>query len=451
MTSIYKKNAENRINIQYNRGRFYIDLYFWISILVIVIASILGTNHSTASSLVVIGLFASLFFKPQYMVGTLIYMTIFDDYLLAFDSQSYSRYFVLIFVLSVFVSMLGNKDGKICISKKILYLIMLALFGIMLSMHGYYGYTSFPIVYLVNILMLMGFMLCPIYNERKLLTQIKAISIIAVIYLLYIMSKGNLALLSSGQRFTAQENINANQFAIGLAILAVIIVGCFLIDNMKKKLMYGILLIVVMVSLFLTGSRSGLIAAVCSCAIILLLYLKEKANYKGKGIFFIIAAVLTFISLYYYLQIKYPALMNRFTVESVFASGGTHRLEIWGAFLTNDFPNHWLLGIGFDPGNMVNCTRNYLNMSYGAHNIIIDILARSGVVGLILYLKCFIGSLVEFCKYYKYDDLQILSIGMIICTFANGIGENVVAGRFIWLSLGIGYILINRKNDKVIL
>lgn len=436
-----------KIDSQYQGRHLYIDPYFFICILVVVVASILGKNHSTISSLIVIGMYSLLFFRPQYMVGTLIYMTIFDDYLLAFNSQSYSRYFVLIFVLSTLFITLANKDRISSHSRNILYVLFLAVFGVLLSWHGLYGYTSFPMVYLINILMLIGFMLCPIHNPAKLLQQIKTITVIAVVYLLYIMIKGNVSSMSAGQRFTVEADVNANQFAIGIAILTVIIVGCFLINNMNGKLPYGISLIIALISLFLTGSRSGLIAAVCSSVMILLLYLIVKANYKGKGLILIIALAGMLIGLYYYLQIRYPELMSRFTVQSISASGGTHRLAIWGAFLKNDFSTHWLLGIGFDPENMVSCTRKYLGMSYGAHNFIIDILARSGIIGLILYMKFFIGALKQFIKHYKYNDWQILSIGMLICTFANGIGENVLTGRFIWLALGLGFLLMNNVEE----
>ena len=435
-----------RTDIEDKRRRLYINPYYWISILVVLIISILGRNHSSVSSLIVIGLYSSLFSRPQYMIGVLIYTTIYDDYLLAFNSQSYTRYFVLVFIISTFLGALYNKERISSQGNRVLYVLSLAFLGIILSCYGLYGYTSFPMVYLINILMLMGFMFCPIHDAVKILQQIKTLSFVAVIYLLYIMINGDVASLSAGQRFTVEADINANQLAIGIAFLVVIIMGCFLIDNMRRKLLYGTALVITMISLFLTGSRSGLIAAVCSSAIVLLLFLVIKANYKGKGLIVISALTIILIILYYYLQIKYPELMSRFTVENITASGGTHRLAIWEAFLKNDFSRHWLFGIGFDPDNMVGCTRKYLSMSYGAHNLVIDILARSGIIGLILYLYFFIGSLKKFIKHYKYNDWQIISIGMLVCTFVNGIGENILTGRFLWLSLGIGFLLMNNTD-----
>lgn len=440
--------VENRrIHIEDKGQHLYINPYYWISIIVVLIISILGRNHSLASSIVVIGLYSLLFSRPQYMIGVLIYTTIYDDYLLAFNSQSYTRYFVLVFVVSTLFWALANKGKISSHGKSVLYVLFLAVFGVLLSCYGLYGYTSFPVVYLINILMLIGFMFCPIHDAEKLLQQIKALSFIAVIYLLYIMIKRDAASLSAGQRFTVEADINANQLAIGIAVLTVIIMGCFLIDNMRRKFLYGTALAIILISLFLTGSRSGLIAAVSSSAIVLLLFLIIKANYKGKGLILIVALAAMLIVLYYYLQIKYPELMSRFTVQDISASGGTHRLAIWGAFLKYDFSRYWLLGIGFDPGNMVSCTRNYLGMSYGAHNFVIDILARSGIVGLALYLIYFIGSLKRFVINYKFNDWLIIPIGMLICTFVNGIGENILTGRFLWLSLGVGFLLMNNTDN----
>ena len=198
-----------RTDIEDKRRRLYINPYYWISILVVLIISILGRNHSSVSSLIVIGLYSSLFSRPQYMIGVLIYTTIYDDYLLAFNSQSYTRYFVLVFIISTFLGALYNKERISSQGNRVLYVLSLAFLGIILSCYGLYGYTSFPMVYLINILMLMGFMFCPIHDAVKILQQIKKLFALSKY-----SSKGSLTIICTS--FTDSIVSQFNEYVLDL-------------------------------------------------------------------------------------------------------------------------------------------------------------------------------------------------------------------------------------------
>jgi O-antigen ligase len=124
---------------------------------------------------------------------------------------------------------------------------------------------------------------------------------------------------------------------------------------------------------------------------------------------------------------------------------------VWKAFLTEYFPHYWLFGIGFDIRNIVYAIADVNGIGHGAHNIIIDILASSGIYGLFLYLSLFVKTTKEVRISARKDCSALLPFAMLICIIFTGIGENVVRGRLFWFSVALCIIfatLINKEQNN---
>ena len=85
-------------------------------------------------------------------------------------------------------------------------------------------------------------------------------------------------------------------------------------------------------------------------------------------------------------------------------------------------------------------------VGHGAHNIIVDILSASGVIGLLVYTFYFSKCIRLFLKSASYHLDVLVPLGMLICILAMGVGENVIRAKMVWLCIGFGFAAIN--GDK---
>ena len=79
--------------------------------------------------------------------------------------------------------------------------------------------------------------------------------------------------------------------------------------------------------------------------------------------------------------------------------------------------------------------------------MIIDILASTGVVGLLLYSSMFIRGYRESTKLIKKDMSVIIPFAIFTASLAIGIGENVLRGRFVWMSIAL-ILVLKRLFEK---
>lgn len=123
-------------------------------------------------------------------------------------------------------------------------------------------------------------------------------------------------------------------------------------------------------------------------------------------------------------------------------------MDVWKAYFSNLFPKYWFIGMGFDPSNFYYGISILNTEAHGAHNIIVEILSRTGIVGMILYTGCLVGFFGATGKKLRTNKAVLLPIAMVITTLINGIGENILTGRFLWFGIGLGYMLLNTNSQE---
>ncbi len=422
------------------------DLFTGYAFFLTAAACLVGSNGSKTLMLVITAMFAPLVLMPEILLGPILFFTIFDDFLLVSSSASASRFLTIFFIVGAMFSVL--KRGTI--KRASFYLLVLIFFGVVLSYYSVMGYTSFPISYILNVMLAIAMLNLSVTSSEKISKQIYSYAVLTLVYVYFLLAQNGFDALVDGNRMSISADVNSNQLAMGLAIVMALLVSNLLL--FKKHILLNVLFIGAnLVALFLTGSRSALVAAVVATFLLYIISANDKRSKRNAFLLLILSAALLAV-IYNALQKNFPLLMERFTAESVEESGGTGRLDVWTNFFVHLFPKHWFIGMGFDPANLYYGIGALNAKAHGAHNVLVDILSRTGIVGLILYTVCFVKFFGVTLKKLRTDTFLIMPIAIVLTILINGIGENVLNTRFLWFGIGLGYMILfaeNKDNEKI--
>lgn len=424
------------------QNRLYANYAFFLTIA----ACLAGSIGSTTLMLGITLLYAPLFLRPEHLLCPLLFFTIFDDFLLVASNASASRFITIFFVFGAALSILR----KGTIKQTSLYFMLLIALSIVLSFYSAYGRTSFPITSLLNMLLTIAMLNLSVTSAESVSKQFYKYAALTVIYIYLLLFRNGFDSLVEGIRMSIAKNVNSNALAMGLAIVMAILVGDLLLY--KKHIFSSIVLITAnCVALFLTGSRSAMIAAIVASFLLYIINAQDKRSKRNAFYLLVISSVLLVV-IYRAMEHFFPTIMERFTAENIGDTGGTGRLDVWKNYLTHFFPKYWLFGMGGDSTNLYYGLVSLNVEAHGAHNIVIEILSTSGVVGLVLYAVCFIKFFSATTSQLRINRSQILSIAIVLTMLINGIGENTMGSRFTWFGIGLGFMFFYSatKKDEII-
>ena len=180
--------------------------------------------------------------------------------------------------------------------------------------------------------------------------------------------------------------MDPNDFATGLAMAFAL---CLVELKQKRKVIFNsFCLLSLLAIVYFTGSRGGLLTMLV-IIFIWVMSLKGRKKFIILGSFAAAAAALFTCA---ELGIG-PSMLQRFSITSLIASGGTGRSDIWKAalaFFVKQDPFHMLFGNGLgsfaDTVKYVQVGHDY---RYESHNMFINILIEGGVTGLVFLIACF--------------------------------------------------------------
>jgi O-antigen ligase len=181
-----------------------------------------------------------------------------------------------------------------------------------------------------------------------------------------------------------------------------------------------------------------------------LYWVKIRSLNFGKALGITVLLSVLGIIVYFVVLYSFPVLMERFTVNDVVDSGGSGRVEVWITYLVHYFPEYWLVGIGYDSLNMYYAIEAITGAGHGAHNIIIEILSSTGLVGLAIYGITIFRSYRDMSRETRKDIDMLIPVALLTNSLVIGIGENAISGRFVWLAIALGVVFIelNKKGKK---
>lgn len=239
--------------------------------------------------------------------------------------------------------------------------------------------TDFVVGYILNAALYICITAIP-YNraELELLEDIQ-ILLLVILNALALFSSGTeddrTTLLIMGQ--TSDPNYFVGFFIFPLAVaLKKMVSG-------KYSLLYLALIGVSLYSVFLSGSRGGLLAVAVTVAAFAFLY---PSDFAKRFLFLFGGLLLILIFWTVFKPILPEKIVERMSLSSVVESGGTGRLEIWESMLQEimDQPEKFLLGRGINSRHRMIKQGSLVHVV--AHNQIIQTLYNQGLIGLLAFL-----------------------------------------------------------------
>lgn len=213
--------------------------------------------------------------------------------------------------------------------------------------------------------------------------------------------------------------------------------------NIKKKLIYLLLVLPITFLLILLGSRGVTISVILGILIIFVNSILKRKQFK-KAI--IIVASLIFIIL---LSIKFipTEVIQRFNYKSLMEGGGGARLEIWLSAI-DKFKEEGIKQkiIGNGLGSFIDIVNiKQYGQKMGSHNIIISSLIDGGIIGVGIVCSIFI---ILFKRAYSSKNiiafalLSSIFISRLTLDFSTTFWENIMLAILILKSK----IYLNKTN-----
>lgn len=300
--------------------------------------------------------------------------------------------------------LLGKKYIKFNLTQTIIYLLM--VFFVLRNNPSIKSLSAVVVLYTVAMLTLVVtasyqgeewidyfFKICKVwYMFYALYTIIEKFSVYLFLFSVMLFPSGADTLYSqynSGCMPGLTNHYSTNGMLLGAGI---IIFGSELIYRKRKKdiLLFAIMLI----ALLLTGKRSDIIFTVGGLYLAYYCFMSNKKKTRLTNTI----TIIIFVSLALFIVINFiPSLatfINRF--ESTAESGDVTlgRTKMW-AVAMDCFLENPVLGIGW--GRF-----KYRNLKeWNAHNIYVQLLAETGIVGFLVYIFFFISTLVKSWQYLK--------------------------------------------------
>ncbi|MGN0818807.1 MAG: O-antigen ligase family protein [Christensenellaceae bacterium] len=233
-----------------------------------------------------------------------------------------------------------------------------------------------------------------------------------------------------------QEVDPNNQAAF--ALVGISIAVYFLFYEKKYKLPAIITLFVNTVSMFMTGSRGGLVSMF---AILIFVILFNKTNSSISSIFKKLAIFAGVIFVIYFVLKNFipPNITDRlFDIGGY--EGGSERTTIWKNALKL-LQEDWNLIFGAGWGDYFGYNGFYNAM----HNTYLAMLCDVGIIGFVLFFMPIVQKTLHCIKYKEYLPVMLLIAGFFPCFFLDAINK-----RFFWnvIIFMLIFVIDNNPQEK---
>jgi O-antigen ligase len=235
------------------------------------------------------------------------------------------------------------------------------------------------------------------------------------------------------------ELLNPNRVAMLLAQINSFFFGYFIISKKPKRFIITLIILITTYFIFMTGSRSSMLAFVFSTFLISIIIIHKKRN------FVINLFIIVFITsiLYAYFSFFHTGIINKYSINNIIKSGGSGRISIWVAIINNILPRFYLFGVGLGGENVIKAVTPFLKIPRGTHNFLLTVITETGIVGFFLYFIFYSYFIkIIFTKYFKVKYI-IIPFTMFLTAVITGAGENIFSEVFLWFSIGFSFLIIN--------
>jgi O-antigen ligase len=272
-------------------------------------------------------------------------------------------------------------------------------------------------------------------NQHMINSFKKSIVIISLFYSLITFIKF-IFLGANEIGFAAKGEIGSQRFGF----IYVIALWILFFNIKNNKLVNSLFIVVIMVGLILTFSRSGLVSLVFS-GLIFLFYnffnWIKNPNLNGFYKFFIL--IILFIILFLFLSIQFPLVFDFFNERLIqfFAGNSDEQLDLQNSNSSEGFRIHliknaiiFLLNNPLTGSGFLGIWVISEDLSGSAHNQYLDILFRTGIVGFLIYIYILyriFKKLYNFDKSLFWGFIAVLFYGFVHETFKLSHGAFVLS------------------------
>lgn len=422
------------------------DKYLIFSVLLFMYFIAISNFKNFFLSLIAI-LFCLIFInRPQYLLPHVIITSLFGDYFVALPGIGMSRIVGIFFVLSVCIR--KYKSGSIiCINRKLFISIsILSLLSLISCMNSITGNMISAYVLILNFMIMASISMLSYEELIEGLFSLRINTIIMILNILFSILFGKATFYA--ERLTFHETLNSNGLGMAVVQLAIFLLAIMYFKNIQQNKKINIILVLCCIFIILlTGSRTSLIAVLGTISFLFIYYGLFNEEKIIKIQYILIPIILFFAVLFIINNVKIE-MFNRFTADSVMETGGSGRSEIWQSALENVYPKYPIFGVGIGVENTVAALSPYgLPNNVGIHNMYITLLIQTGIVGTIIFLFVILKHTFYSLKSIKVNSNMFLPALMLVAALINGIGEEVYAERFIWVAIGMIYVLLKKRGE----
>ena len=378
--------------------------------------------------------------NPLGLLPVLLVSSLSSDYFAVAEGLGATRLFAIGFVLGTILSVLKtrNDEGKTVWLLPVLYIVLVTTVSSLINGGEPYLTILYRIFLSAFVAISCAFLRVTQRECERIIKSIVYAYVITTVFLvLNVMTNSNVI---SG-RYSVSETVNSNRLAMMCVQLGVVMLMHMFISRRTIAIILGIVLCMAcLVIIFLSGSRTGIIALILGSLLTSLIKRVVRKERFKNIIIILIVFLIGWLVLSYLIQ-NNDFLASRFTIESIKSSGGTHRYDALLVELKYIIPQHWLIGVG--TSNEVAQVGRYMLVGYSSHNILFSMLTQIGVLGAVGYFCLIKRVFVKIVSGMKYNILFVFPLGMLVCALINGIGEIIYSERFFWCVLSFGILCNN--------
>ena len=173
----------------------------------------------------------------------------------------------------------------------------------------------------------------------------------------------------------------------------------------KYRIFYIVLALLAVYSIFLSGSRGGLLSILVTIIAFAVIYPKNKMNKLMILGCMLLSVLILWLAIKPFLS---DTVIERMSVEAVVETGGTHRTEIWKSMLNEIKNSSWEFVFGRGIGSLHPMMVAGKEELVVAHNHLIQVLYDQGVIGVILFFMLIICCYLRCIKERKCVAIALL-------------------------------------------
>lgn len=418
-------------------GNSYKKIFSLISVTILIISTFFLKSPYLG---IVAAFFALLCFdRPIYLFPPLLISTLLNESCFIWGNVTGSRVFSIMLIVAIIFSRGVKKFNR----NIFIYVSLLMIYVLFSSLFSYSGLTTSTYTMLLNLILVL-FMSKLFFTTDEIYDVFTVMFIACILFVASMFAKyfQGVDVFANGA-YALLTGINNNSIGISLEQIGCVILAEYIIHKSVgiKKIIAIVALISDIALIFLSGSRSALIALLGATFIYSIIMMKEQ-KYRLRIIILYCMAVLVGGIVLGYLMENNAILSQRFTMNDIMETGGSGRVGIWEIVWNNIVLKYPLFGVGFGGQNVIHVLSLNGNIHSGAHNILFAMLAEMGFVGTTILIVGLIWLVKKLNDIRKYNINAILPLLMLMALLINGIGENIYDSRIMWLVIGLSVSVI---------